>query len=223
MGTKRALERLIFFTDAVAAIAITLLILPLVDRASATDGGNTAEFLSHNTDQIFAFVLSFVIIARLWMANHQIMENVERSTSALMWLDVLWAFTVVLLPLPTELSAVFKTDTVLVAFYIGTMTASSLILTGIAYYLHRHPHLESDDGHTSLVRLWGIASTSVAFVVALILGVAVPHLNYYALLVLLLTFPLDAVTKPRLRRIDAQRREARNLARETSRQSDGAA
>lgn len=223
MGTKRGLERLIFFTDAVAAIAITLLILPLVDRVTqafhAPDSSVTAgQFLYENIPQIFAFVLSFAIIARLWIANHEILEHVQTSTRSLMWLDVAWAFTVVVIPLPTEIVAVFPTDGATVGFYIGSMTASSLVLTGIAFYLYRHPVLESDDGRTSLERLWGSSATAGGFIIALILGLAVPHLNFYALLVLLLTFPADVLMKPRFRKRDEERRvSARRIAAKSQR------
>jgi uncharacterized membrane protein YfcA len=88
------------------------------------------------------------------------------------------------------------------------MGASSLLLTVIAFYLYRHPRLETDDGHTSRERLWGVGSTSVAFVIAFILGVFVPGVHYYALLVLLLTIPLDHIMKPRFKKWDAERRVA---------------
>src|SRR5580658_9343962 len=107
METERAVERLIFFTDAVAAIAITLLILPLV-AVVTTDANKSKDifelsFINDNLGQLRAFGLSFVIIARFWMANHEILADVVRATSTLMWLDIFWVFTIVVLPLPTEI------------------------------------------------------------------------------------------------------------------------
>ena len=109
MESERGVERLIFFTDAVAAIAITLLILPLVDIVTADASRShpvpVSTFLAENVGQLLAFGLSFVIIARFWMANHRILADVVRSTPVLMWLDIGWVFTIVLLPLPTEITA----------------------------------------------------------------------------------------------------------------------
>ena len=75
MGRHSA-ERMKFFTDAVVAIAMTLLILPLLESVSeaAKDGLDTAEFLGDHGGQIFAFVLSFVIIARFWVSHERLFD-----------------------------------------------------------------------------------------------------------------------------------------------------
>ncbi|HEY4269807.1 MAG TPA: TMEM175 family protein [Galbitalea sp.] len=201
MGTERGMDRLIFFTDAVTAIAITLLILPLVDLVP--HGGHDltiSGFIQDNFGQIFAFVLSFVIIARLWIANHASLEHVLRATPALMWLNIAWAFTIVLLPLPTALTAATQPEAGPVGFYIGTMTANSLLLTAICWVVYKHPEVESGEGAAARKeRLLGNAATSVAFIIALIVGTAVREINYFALFALVLTTPFDMIVKRRIR------------------------
>lgn len=206
--TERGIERLIFFTDAVAAIAITLLILPLVDivTSSATaPHASVASFISDNLSQILAFALSFLIIARLWLANHRVLENTVRTTSLLMWLDIAWAFTIVVLPLPTEITAVYHQSVQTVTLYIGSAFASTLLLTAMSLYLYLHPELERKGTSLSASQLYGIATTSVGFVLALALELIFPRLNYWTLLALLISFPLDVLVKPRIVRADAAR------------------
>jgi len=199
MGTSRGFDRLVFFTDAVTAIAITLLILPLVDLvpeyAAAHPQGTLGEYIR----QLGAFLLSFVIIARLWLANHRALEPVERQSRTLLTLSLAWAFTVVVLPLPTALIAsTLDDDRAGIAFYIGTMTASSLLLTAICWEVYRRPELGGTDRERTLLNLYGVGSIAVFFVVALVVGVAFPQINFFALFLLFLTAPLDWIVKPRL-------------------------
>jgi uncharacterized membrane protein len=207
MEKSRGVERLIFFTDAVVAIAITLLILPLVEIVTNDANKETVgEFLSHNVGQLLAFALSFVIIARFWLANHEILADTVNTTSVLMWLDLGWVFTIVVLPLPTEITAIYDATELTTCIYIGTCLAGTLLLTGMSAYLYRHPELEKKDKPVSLEQLWGISSTAGAFAVAFLLAVIFPPIHYWALLVLLLATPLDLLLKPRLRAREAARR-----------------
>lgn len=203
MGTARGFDRLVFFTDAVTAIAITLLILPLVDLvpefAAQHPRGHVGTFLSENSPQLGSFALSFVIIARLWLANHHTLEHVERASPRLMVLNLAWAFTVVVIPLPTALTSSLDSDPVSIGFYLGTMTASSFLLTAICWESYRRPELGETDRLRSLTSFAGTASNTVAFGIALALGVLIPAVSYWGLLLLPVTIVTDAVIKPRLR------------------------
>ena len=203
MGTSRGFDRLVFFTDAVTAIAITLLILPLVDLvpeyAAAHHDATVGGFLHQYLTQLWAFVLSFVIIARLWLANHRALEPVERQSPLLLTLSLGWAFTVVVLPLPTALIATLNQDPIGIAFYIGTMTASSLLLTAICWEVYRKPQLGGTDRELALLNFYGVGSITIGFVLALIIALVFPSINFYALFILVLTGPLDLLIKPRLR------------------------
>ena len=146
LGTERGFDRLVFFTDAVTAIAITLLILPLIDLvpdyAAAHPHGTVGRFIGEYARQIEAFLLSFVIIAQLWLANHRALEPVGRQSRPLLTLSLAGALTVVVLPLPMALFAsTLHDDRAGIGFYIGTMTASSLLLTVICWEVYRKPEL----------------------------------------------------------------------------------
>jgi uncharacterized membrane protein len=157
---------------------------------------------------MLAFALSFVIIARFWLANHEILADTVDTTTVLMWLDLGWVFTIVVLPLPTELTAVYDATELTTCIYIGTCLAGTLLLTAMSAYLYRHPELEKKDKPVSVLQIWGIGSTAGAFAVAFLLAVIFPNIHYWALLVLLLAAPLDVLVKPRLRARETARHEA---------------
>ena len=71
-------ERLLFFSDAVVAIAMTLLALELpvpVGKTASALWASAREGAGH----YLAFVVSFVVIALAWGEHHHVMRYLERS------------------------------------------------------------------------------------------------------------------------------------------------
>ncbi|GAA2614675.1 TMEM175 family protein [Streptomyces axinellae] len=105
-------ERLVLFTDAVTAISITLLILPLVDlvpeAASAHEGAS--EVITGHLDQIWSFLLSFAVVANIWQEHHRTFSTVNKATRSLTVWNMGWLLSVVVLPLPTEMIGTFGRD-----------------------------------------------------------------------------------------------------------------
>jgi uncharacterized membrane protein len=135
--TREGVHRLVTFADAVVAIAITLLVLPLADIATQSHA-NVDDLISNHVGQLGAFALSFVVIARLWIIHHKMFESVVGYDSVLVQLTMVWLFTVVFLPFPTELVADAHGRAVS-GLYIGTLLASSLALALTDWWLTEHP------------------------------------------------------------------------------------
>lgn len=148
MHTERGLDRLVNFSDAVVAIAITLLVLPLVDLPKELSTKPFRSVIGDNSWSIIGFGLSFLVIARLWRYHHQIFERVRDYNAPLIWLNLTWLFTIVLLPFPTALlgsnnrpGASRPIDT----FYIATLTVSSAALAAITLVIDRVGELRVSD------------------------------------------------------------------------------
>jgi uncharacterized membrane protein len=97
-----AADRLLFFSDAVVAIALTLLALELPVPAGRTSGAFW-DSVQRYDGNYSAFLISFVVIAAAWGQHHHVMRYAERSDSRLRTLDMLWLLTIVLNPFATKL------------------------------------------------------------------------------------------------------------------------
>lgn len=93
------LERLTFFTDGVCAICITLLIIEIKvpDLPNPSDP-LLWQSLSHMSLRFLGFVISFGIVGHYWSVHHRIFGYVVKYTTGLLWLNLAFLFTVVLLP-----------------------------------------------------------------------------------------------------------------------------
>ncbi len=105
-------ERVTAFVDGVVAIALTLLILPLMESVGevAGAGDDALTWLGDHTGQLLSFVLSFVLIAMFWMIHHRLFADVERVSSSFMWLLAGWLLTIVWLPVATAIAGRMDDD-----------------------------------------------------------------------------------------------------------------
>jgi uncharacterized membrane protein len=199
-GELRPVHRMVFFTDAVVAIAMTLLILPLLEAVTeaARDGLDTPAFLLANGGQIASFCLSFFIILLFWRGHDHLLTRVEHQGGGLFWLNGLWMFSIVWLPVVTAMIGQMETDQLQLGLYIGTMLATSLIMAGIQLVLLRRPQLLSDGRPLPRSDLAPSLANSILFAVALVIALTVPGAGFWSLLALFLRTPLEHLLRRRL-------------------------
>jgi uncharacterized membrane protein len=190
MQTERGFDRLVNFSDAVVAIAITLLVLPLVEAARGAHDIRVVDFLARNGESVFTFALSFVVIARFWRVQHRMFESVTGYNAPLLWATLLWLFSIVFLPFPTELlGATPDGDAGAHALYIGTMLLTTVATLLQVWVIRRSPALQAE-GARDVVTLAPALATTAIMATALVVSVGVPAIGLWSLFLLLLTDPL---------------------------------
>src|SRR6201996_7377476 len=113
---KLELERLVFFSDAIVAIAITILVFNLKITGDDAKHFTFADLLQA-WPKFIAFFLSFFIIALFWKLHHQFFFYIRIIDDALLWNNVAWLLFLVLLPFSTTLMSMhFKAPAAMVVY-----------------------------------------------------------------------------------------------------------
>jgi uncharacterized membrane protein len=99
-GTGDA-ERLTLFTDAVVAIAMTLLALDLHVPVGRGNADFWHDLTRHSTDYV-AFLISFAVIGGYWLLHRRLFGLVARVNNWLIRWNMLWLLTIVLTPFATR-------------------------------------------------------------------------------------------------------------------------
>jgi uncharacterized membrane protein len=99
---RAAAERLVFFSDAVVAIAITLLAIEL----PVPEGDNAKTLLASlgtNSIAYLTFLISFLVVGAHWQAHHQVFRYLRRTDAAFVHLNLAWLFVIIATPFLTEI------------------------------------------------------------------------------------------------------------------------
>jgi uncharacterized membrane protein len=164
-----AAERLTFFSDAVVAIAMTLLALDL-----PLPRGATAEEFWRSAGQNFgfylAFVLSFLVIARHWLSHHSLFRWVVRTDNRLRTLDLIWLFFIVLMPFVTRIIAEGwgegddGTTPIRFAIYAASQVLIDVVYIAILLHLKNRGLLRADSPPALIPDgVWGGGGIAVGF------------------------------------------------------------
>jgi uncharacterized membrane protein len=136
------LERLIFFSDAVFAIAITLLAL---DLRLPSGGGSpsNAQLLAQLLEiwpKYLAYLVSFLAIGTFWLGHHRRFRFIRRYDRGLLTFNLLFLMVIAFIPFPTSVISESGNRTATI-FYALTMILGGLMLAALWWHASWHNRL----------------------------------------------------------------------------------
>ena len=126
-GSSLSFERIVFFSDAVFAIAITLLVLeikpPHLDEASEAA---LIHGLVKLIPKFTGFLVSFLIVGAMWIEHHRIFRYLKDFDTGLLWRNLVHLLTISFIPFPTALFSEYFWSRTAFITYTASFAAAGL-------------------------------------------------------------------------------------------------
>ncbi len=190
-------DRVVFFSDAVFAIAITLLAieLRLPGKELIEQVGESAAY--QETVPLFvSYFISFAVTGLFWSTHMQTWKHVRRVNARLVWCTLLQLMFVALMPFATrEYSEAFSAHAPgRSAFYAFVLTMIALFSLLTRHVVIRQEHLVESQGRASVRWMYGRGLVSlVLFAAAIPLAFVLP--TWTTGLIFFLIFPVSRIVR----------------------------
>ncbi|MBS0029959.1 TMEM175 family protein [Chitinophaga sp. 22321] len=128
--TRFQIERMILFSDAVFAIAITLLIIE-IKVPHLQDDYNNARVIHAYLElapKFLGFFVSFFFIGLYWTVHHQLMGYLVNYNQPLVWLNLSFLLSIVLFPFSTALDSEYAGTNFISPFAVYTL---NVVFSGV--------------------------------------------------------------------------------------------
>ena len=191
---ERTPERMVAFSDAIFAFAITLLAfnIKVPDVPGGLSSVELVAWMATLLPTILIYALSFWVIANFWVAHHQIFERIRRLDDQLIWMNLAYLFVISLLPFPTAVLVDYGDTSVAPMLYAFSMALAGLLLLRMWLHAVKYQHLEAG---VSPVEIRHRAAHSFAsagvFIVSIPIAIFSPTLAELSWLLIFLAKPLS--------------------------------
>lgn len=171
---RHNLDRLVFFSDAVFAIAITLLVIDLrvPDHLPALTNAGLSTALEEVIPPLIGFMLSFAVVGTFWASHHRAFGLLVRSDERLLRRNLVFLFTIALMPFPTALTSRYQPFPIAQQMYTGALFLAAVLqlrLFRLALAPGRYiaPDIDLAEAARIVRRAWAVPiGPALAFAVA---------------------------------------------------------
>jgi len=191
---SKELLRLETFSDGVFAIAITLLILELVQILHYNNKASLFRVLLDNWKSFIAFLIGFLTILICWINHHLVVSYIEKTDSNLFWINGFVLLVVTFTPFPTAILAEYmeKESHHALAFFGFNYVMMSVAAYCISAYIFNRLAKKTGSDllyyHTTLYK-YSIFYTLINFFICF---VSVPlAIFFYVVLFIVFAFPKE--------------------------------
>lgn len=181
----RLLERLVFFSDAVFAIAITLLIVEIDVPHLASGPGEThaaLQALAARIPSFIGFFVSFLVIGAFWANHHRAFALVGTHDPSFVWPNLHLLLMVAFLPFSTAFMSTNFSQFVPQFFYLLSLLATALLQVRLIRIAMRPRFARPGTDGAALAmarrRVWALPSAAL---LAILLCMVLPAASTMAL------------------------------------------
>jgi uncharacterized membrane protein len=175
-------DRLQALSDGVFSIVMTLLVLNLIDIdvLGAKTEADLHRLLTALWPKLISYIISFVIAARFWVAQHVLTHNMTQIDLRFIWLNALFLFFISMLPFSAALLGEHHQYAIAEIVYGANMIMSVGTLGACGHYAVSDGRLVKDDLSTefSQVASRRILTAIVVYAIGIAISLVNPHAGY---------------------------------------------
>ena len=191
-------ERLLALSDGVVAIALTLLVLdlrvPAISLLRHPDSvSGLAAQLGKDTDHLISYVVSFYVIAQLWLTHHRVFRMVTGHSEGLARWNFAFLFCITLVPFASGLLGLYAENPLAVDIFAANILLASLVSQATTRFIKRKGLSAAYDEEQA--RAGRIRALSVTAIMAVSMAVAWQNADYAKYLWILMAFLPDIVIR----------------------------
>lgn len=178
-------DRAAFFSDAVYAIAMTLLVVGI--GVPHVRDENLGKALANLDSEIISFFIGFFVLAYYWLSHHALVAQLRAVDTPFLAVNLLYLAIVAFLPFPTAI--VGSNGDAPLAFILFACSLAAVSILEVGLYLCAHHYDLMRERPTEAKHRHDIAAgllPGVVFLVSIPLAFVDTTLAYFAWL---LTFP----------------------------------
>lgn len=143
--TDHPLERLVFFSDAVFAIAITLLVIEIHPPHLEQDGhGRMLEALARLMPNFIGFLVSFAVIGAFWSGHHRAFSLAGRIAPGIIFWNLCLLGAIAFMPFVTGFMSTNYAMTGPAAVYWGWLLLTAILNLRVNFIVTGRPMLAPD-------------------------------------------------------------------------------
>ncbi len=186
-----AFHRVVNLSDAVFAIALTLLVLTL--DVPATELHRLTGALRDQVPQFVAFALAFALVANLWWQHHRLLDLLESLEPGVIGINLVLLAFVALVPYPASLLGVAPANSVAVVVFVAVFVVLTLLHLGLLGRAGSRGLVRGDvprERYLSLLAGYGVGT--VVLLVAMLIAVWSPTIALVVVGISIVLGPLGA-------------------------------
>ena len=127
-------------SDGVYAIAMTLAVLSIDSEAVSPAHQSLMDAVPGMLNELRHYLVAFLALATFWVAQHRMMDRLEKTDSSLNWLVMIHLLFISLIPVTTDLIGNYDSITA-VHIFIVNIFLISISMSAEQYYLDRNTRL----------------------------------------------------------------------------------
>lgn len=182
------LERTVLFSDAVFAIAITLLALEV--RVPEVEAAALPGALWALLPDVGVYALSFVIVGLYWVGHHRMFRSIVRDDDTLLWLNLFFLLCIAFLPVASSIIGHYA-HPLAIMMYCCVLCLASLTNILLWRYASYRGRLTPPDIEQVTVR--SVFYRSMATIVVSLLAMGVAFISTIAAFIVLASYAVLAI------------------------------
>ncbi len=182
-NSELQMERIVFFSDAVFAIAITLLIIEIKVPHLEHDASDRDFWIAllKETPKIIGFLFSFFVIGAYWVGHHQIYGHIKKWNNGLIWRNVMFLAAIAFIPFSTAFFSEYPSRFVPLFLYALSFSIAGFLETWQWRFAVKNQLIdEALSVATVKQHTWHYSILPLVGLTAILIGLITPLLSGFA-------------------------------------------